>query len=102
MCTPAGVVGWSIADHLRTELVLDALDMARWRRKPAPGGTVLHADHGCQGGFNWSSQHLVGGGVVRDDAGAAAAGSVVSRADSLSWPADGGLTDVDRMASFDV
>jgi putative transposase len=42
------VVGWSIADHLRTELVLDALDMARWRRKPAPGGTVLHADHGCQ------------------------------------------------------
>jgi len=42
------VVGWSIADHLRTELVLDALDMARWRRKPAPGGTVLYADHGCQ------------------------------------------------------
>jgi putative transposase len=42
------VVGWSIADHLRTELVIDALEMARWRRKPAPGGTVLHADHGCQ------------------------------------------------------
>jgi putative transposase len=41
------VVGWSIADHLRTELVLDALDMARWRRKPA-AGTVLHSDHGCQ------------------------------------------------------
>src|SRR4051794_21285938 len=28
------VVGWSIADHLRTELVADALDMARLRRKP--------------------------------------------------------------------
>lgn len=42
------VVGWSIADHLRTELVIDALDMARWRRKPAPGSTVLHAGHGCQ------------------------------------------------------
>jgi putative transposase len=41
------VVGWSIADHLRTELVVDALDMARWRRKP-PAGTVLHSDHGCQ------------------------------------------------------
>jgi putative transposase len=26
------VVGWSIADHLRTELVVDALNMARWRR----------------------------------------------------------------------
>jgi putative transposase len=62
------VVGWPIADHLRTELVIDALDMARWRRKPAPGGTVLHADHGCQGGFNRSSQHLDHGGS-RWDAG---------------------------------
>ncbi len=41
------VVGWSIADHLRTELVVDALDMACWRRKPA-AGTVHHADHGTQ------------------------------------------------------
>jgi len=40
------VVGWSIADHLRTELVLDALDMARWRRKPA--GTIVHSDRGTQ------------------------------------------------------
>lgn len=42
------VVGWSIADHLRCELVVDALDMARWRRKPAAGQTVVHSDHGCQ------------------------------------------------------
>jgi putative transposase len=35
------VVGWSIADHLRTELVLDALDMARWRRKPAAGTVCI-------------------------------------------------------------
>jgi len=42
------VVGWSIADHLRSELVIDALDMARWRRKPAAGGTVVHSDHGSQ------------------------------------------------------
>ena len=41
-------VGWSIADHIRTELVADALDMARWRRKPPPGQTVLHSDHGAQ------------------------------------------------------
>lgn len=40
------VVGWSIADHLRTELVVDALDMARWRRKPA--ATVVHSDRGTQ------------------------------------------------------
>jgi putative transposase len=40
------VVGWSIADHLRTELVVDALDMARWRRKPT--GTIVHSDRGAQ------------------------------------------------------
>ncbi len=39
-------VGWSIADHLRTELVVDAIDMARWRRKPV--GTIVHADRGGQ------------------------------------------------------
>jgi putative transposase len=42
------VVGWSIADHLRAELVVDALDMARWRRKPVAGQTVHHSDHGTQ------------------------------------------------------
>jgi putative transposase len=41
------VVGWSMADHLRTELVLDALDMAITQRNPAPG-LVHHTDHGCQ------------------------------------------------------
>jgi putative transposase len=42
------VIGWSIADHLRTELVVDALDMACWRRKPTPGEVIHHADHGSQ------------------------------------------------------
>jgi putative transposase len=41
------VVGWSIADHLRTELVADALQMAKWQRRPAPG-TVVHSDRGTQ------------------------------------------------------
>jgi transposase InsO family protein len=30
------IVGWSIADHLRTELVVDALEMACWRRRHGP------------------------------------------------------------------
>jgi putative transposase len=42
------VIGWSIADHLRTELVVDALEMALWRRRPTPGETIHHADHGTQ------------------------------------------------------
>jgi putative transposase len=42
------VVGHSIADHLRAELVVDALDMACWRQRPHPGRTVHHSDHGTQ------------------------------------------------------
>jgi len=42
------VVGWSIAEHMRTELVTDALGMAILRRQPVSQGTILHSDHGCQ------------------------------------------------------
>lgn len=31
------LISWSIADHLRTELVVDALDMAIWWPRPEPG-----------------------------------------------------------------
>lgn len=41
------VVGWSMQDHLRTELVLAALEMAVSKRRPAPG-LIHHSDHGCQ------------------------------------------------------
>jgi putative transposase len=37
------VVGWSIADHMRAELVADAIDMATWRRRP-PKGAIAHSD----------------------------------------------------------
>lgn len=40
------VVGWSIADHIRSELVVDALQMALRRRRPPQGRTVAHSDHG--------------------------------------------------------
>jgi len=39
------VVGWSIADHIRSELVVDALQMATWRRQPQPGA-IVHSDRG--------------------------------------------------------
>jgi putative transposase len=41
------IIGWSIADHIRAELVVDALQMAIWRRHPEPG-TIVHADRGAQ------------------------------------------------------
>jgi len=53
------IVGWSIADHMRTELVTDALGMALLRRHPdrhldrqtgsqPDRNTILHSDHGSQ------------------------------------------------------
>ena len=42
------VIGWSIADHIRSGLVVDALQMAIWRRRPAQGKTICHTDHGSQ------------------------------------------------------
>jgi putative transposase len=56
------IVGWSIAEHMRTELVTDALGMAIIRRQPEKRAddarTILHSDHGSQPRLNLSSQHL--------------------------------------------
>ena len=41
------VVGWSMAEHMRTQLVNDALLMAIWKRKPA-SGLIWHTDRGSQ------------------------------------------------------
>jgi putative transposase len=41
------VVGWSMQSTQRTDVVLQALPAAVWRRKPSPG-LLLHSDQGCQ------------------------------------------------------
>jgi transposase InsO family protein len=41
------IVGWSMAEHMRAELVVSALGMAVSRRKPAPG-LIHHSDRGAQ------------------------------------------------------
>ena len=41
------VVGWALADHMRTELVEDALTMAFANRAPQRG-VIFHSDRGCQ------------------------------------------------------
>jgi putative transposase len=40
------IVGWAMANHLRTELILEALDMAVARRRPQD--VIHHSDQGCQ------------------------------------------------------
>ncbi|MFK4107075.1 DDE-type integrase/transposase/recombinase [Streptomyces sp. NPDC019531] len=63
------VVGWSIDVSPTAALTTNALAMAIGNRSPRPGGIIIHSDHGVQGGFNWSSQHLDHGGVGWDDRG---------------------------------
>ena len=41
------VVGYAVADHLRTSLVIEALAAALLTRKP-PAGVIFHSDRGCQ------------------------------------------------------
>ncbi len=40
------IVGWAMASHLRTELMLEALNMALWQRRPEE--VIHHSDQGCQ------------------------------------------------------
>ena len=52
------VVGWQASRSLRTDLALDALEMALWsRRTKELTGLIHHSDRGVQPGFKGSSQH---------------------------------------------
>lgn len=57
------VVGWAMADHLRTALVVDALTMALQNRRPAVG-LIHHSDHGCQYTSIAFGQQLRGAGLL--------------------------------------
>lgn len=97
------IVGWQVSTSLRTDLALDALDMGLWARQRAGQdvtGLIHHSDRGVQGGFNWSSQHL----VVEVFSGSSSAGSrsggssEVEVAGSSEVPAEcrGGVLGADR------
>jgi putative transposase len=68
------LVGWQLASHLRTDLALDALEMAIWRRDTALDGLVHHSDRGGQYLAIRYTQRLVDAGAVT---------SVGSRGDSF-------------------
>jgi putative transposase len=57
------VVGWSAADHLRTELPLEALGMALGLRRPEQG-LVHHSDRGCQYASELYRAELAARGIV--------------------------------------
>ncbi len=59
------IVGWRVAANMKTEMVLDALEMARTSRGGRRlVGLVTHSDAGSQGGFNRSTQHRLVAGIV--------------------------------------
>ena len=57
------IVGWAIRDHLRTELVADALVMAIGKRLPEPG-LLHHSDQGCQYGSDDYRRLLAAHGIA--------------------------------------
>ena len=87
-CHARLIVGWQLARHLRTDLALDALEMAIWtRRTHRLDGLVHHTDRGVQGGFKWSSQHLAVGGVDGQQASGVDGGVDGEVADEVAWGA---------------
>ena len=61
LCSRA-VVGWSMADHMRAELVNQALSMALGQRQPA-AGLIMHTDRGSQYGADSYRQLLTQHGI---------------------------------------
>jgi putative transposase len=101
------IVGWAMADHMRTELVTDALSMALSTRRP-DAGVIFHSDRGRQ----YTSKDFAGlataNGVVLsigrkgecwDNAAAESFFATIKRelVDTRSWPTREGL----RRALFD-
>ena len=103
------ILGWRASTSMRTTLVLDTIEQAIWARRREGvtdlAGLIHHHDNGSQGGFNWSSQHLIwrcwdgtsaGLGQAEDgqgaDAVARASAGLVARAASPVLGADRGRT----------
>jgi len=59
------VLGWSLADHMRTELVEAAVDAAVFTRGGGVAGTILHADRGSQFTSHDMAQACSGHGLLR-------------------------------------
>ena len=67
------IVGWRVSRSLRSDMALDALEMALWTRGKNVGGLIHHSDRGCQYLSIRYSERLAQAGVIA---------SVGSRGDS--------------------
>ena len=62
-CCTKQVLGWSMADHMRTDLICDALTMAATRHQLAEGA-IFHSDRGTQYTSAQFAKHLEALGIV--------------------------------------
>ena len=62
-CHTREVVGWSMADHMRTDLVCDAVTMAA-TNLDLPPGAVFHSDRGSQYTSDEFTKHLTRVGLI--------------------------------------
>jgi putative transposase len=101
------VVGWALAEHMRTELVADALKMALATRCPSEG-CIFHSDRGCQytsadygelARLNGVTLSIGRKGECWDNAVAESFFATIKREliDTRAWPTRAGL----RRAVFD-
>ena len=88
------IIGWQVADHLRAEIALDALEMAIFvRRDEDLGGLVHHSDRGVQYTAIRYSERLAGEGAVR---------SVGSKGDSFDNAAAESLNSLYKRELIDL
>jgi putative transposase len=83
-CCSNKIVGYSIDSRMTSELAAAALRNAIALR--APAGTIVHSDRGSQGGFNWSSQHLIL--EVFDGSSSAGSGSGGASEVAVAWSSE--------------
>jgi hypothetical protein len=81
------IVGWQISNRASAPLCIEALEMAHRNGHVRPDA-IFHSDRGCQGEFNWSSQHLMMEVVGDRSSGASVGGSCAAWSDGVSWSAD--------------
>ena len=91
------VLGWSLGDHCRTDLVADALDMALWRRQGADG-CIHHSDHGCQY-TSWAFGHRLREAGLRGSMGSVGDAYDNSMAESFFASLQTELLDRQRWAT---
>jgi transposase InsO family protein len=64
-CATKKAVGYAMADHMRTELIIEALDMAVRNGRTRPGVTIFHSDRGTQYTSEEFAQYTKAQGITR-------------------------------------